>query len=520
MPNKRADYRVTKKTPIGHGGCAIVYRAHHKLSNNIVAFKESYADPYARRRMAREISVQASLSHANVMPILDSDSTQKWFTMPLADGDLRNLQAAMSLRDQVQMIDEVAQGLGAAHQLGHVHRDVTPGNILRLSENGMSRFVVADWGLVRQPHGHTTAVLTSENRFIGTQGFAAPEMYVDPHAARAPADVYSLGRVAAWMATGTLPLMMEPLLPEGPWRSFVRRTTERDASVRVQTMGELRELLAEVREEAPIPSLGAPELAKRALAGDSAASLALAQLGLDDRDNAELFLDYVRCADAGSVVTKSSEDASALVSSMLHHVTHEWGRRSFNDANPVLRWILQVAQAAEGRNVQGLLEDSARALFEGEAHWERYDQRRLTREWLVRLRGTSAQTVARALRAAPSASSWYLQEGWTPTSADSAIRGALAAHRVPRVDTLADPIVEYGSMSHAERLAKIRAVASVHCGDEDDITKLSYAAFFLDRVSQTESDPEVLAQIALMRAHIDRENAALADEMEQNNPRY
>ncbi len=91
---------------------------------------------------------------------------------------------------------------------------------------------------------------------------------------------------------------------------------------------------------------------------------------------------------------------------------------------------------------------------------------------------------------------------------------------VSRAETSSDLIAEYERIPQSERLTKIRTVAAVRCGDEDDITKLSYAAWFLDQIAQVEGDPEVLAQIALLRAHVEREIAALADEMEQANPRY
>ncbi|WP_437893324.1 protein kinase domain-containing protein [Sorangium sp. So ce124] len=428
MPGDRRAYQVSKASPIGRGGCATVYRAVYKPAAQIVAFKESFADDYARRRMAREIKIQGILKHAHVMPVLDADSKGKWFTMPLADGDLR-LLPPRGHSEIVAMTTEVSLGLQAAHEAGHVHRDVTPGNILRITEGKASRHVVADWGLVRQPHGKTTALLTSETRFIGTQGFAAPEMYVEPHSAGITADIYSLGRVVAWLVTGTQPVTTQPLLPEGPWRHFVRRMTEPDPRARPQSMTEVRELLATVVEEQPNTAASAPDLAQRAVRGDTAASRALVQLGLDEPRNSELFLDYITAVDTEFLVRGSEAHAGALLASMAYHLSHDWGHRSFDDANPSMSWILQLAQAAASANRQGLLEDAARALFEAEAHWKRFDQRRRTRGWLLSLRGVSAQTVARALRTHPAAMEWYEEENWSSTSADIAIREAFKAVR-------------------------------------------------------------------------------------------
>ncbi|MRG98575.1 serine/threonine-protein kinase [Polyangium spumosum] len=263
MAGERGDYKVTKGTPIGRGGCATVYRAVHKPTQREVAFKESFSTEYARRRMAREIDIQRGLVHPNVMPILDADPKGKWFIMPLADGDLRKL-SPLTHPAIVAMVTDVSGGLETAHAAGHVHRDVTPGNILRVTENGGSRFVVADWGLVRQPHGKTTAILTSDTRFIGTLGYAAPEMYHDPHGATFTADVYSLGRVVSYLATGKDPdpVMIQSNLPEGPWYKFVHQTTLLDPKARPQSMAEVRALLATVVEEKPSPIAPAANLAE------------------------------------------------------------------------------------------------------------------------------------------------------------------------------------------------------------------------------------------------------------------
>src|SRR5512139_755656 len=84
-----------------------------------------------------------------------------------------------------------------------------------------------------------------------------------------------------------------------------------------------------------------------------------------------------------------------------------------------------LAEAAESHSEMGLLEDAARALFKGDARWERFPQRRRTQAWLERLAGDAAAVVVPALRDVPSASKWYLDEGWRPRTNDPTLRAAL-----------------------------------------------------------------------------------------------
>ena len=254
---RREDYALDK-VPLGRGAYARVHPATHKVSGTTVAMKERLDDEADTvRRMRHEVEQQSRLDHPHVMPILDHDSREfRWFTMPIALGDLSKLRDQVDADELVRVLDEAADALTYAHARDLVHRDVTPKNLLAFADRGRRRWVVADWGLVRRPHGMTTA-RTAQGDF-GTAGFAAPELSDDPHVASPAADVYSLGRIAAWAVTRVNPKPNIPLLPpDGPWRGIVRASTD-DAPTRRPTMSAFRQMLADVRRAIAAPPPTAP----------------------------------------------------------------------------------------------------------------------------------------------------------------------------------------------------------------------------------------------------------------------
>lgn len=247
-PDSRKAKYVLSREPIGEGGQAQVFEAHDRSTNAIVALKRvSSRDHEAISRMRREIEVQSTIKHPNVMPILDHSSQYRWYTMPLAEQSLGKL--SLPLHDDgllIEIVESCAKGLAAAHARGYVHRDLTPNNILQIRDQEGPRWVVSDWGLVRR-HGHTTIARTLPGQSFGTLGFAPPEMWKDAHAVDARADVYSLGRVVAYCLTGEWPAPNSHLLPDGKWREFVKRMTAENVNQRVQNMQEVLCLLEDIK---------------------------------------------------------------------------------------------------------------------------------------------------------------------------------------------------------------------------------------------------------------------------------
>jgi len=232
---------------MGVGGQAEVFRARDKRTNQVVAFKRLLpnlsSDRDAAARMRREIEVQSAIKHPNIMPVLDYSEHYHWYTMPLAEKSLLEMPTPIEYSQILQIIEDIASGLAFAHQSGNIHRDITPNNILELkSGDDNTRWVISDWGLVRRL-GLTSFVRTYPGYPFGTDGFAAPESGQDAHLVNASADVYSLGRVVAWCASGNWPLQNFMLCPEGPLHDFILRTTEPYPHERVADMNEVLRMI-------------------------------------------------------------------------------------------------------------------------------------------------------------------------------------------------------------------------------------------------------------------------------------
>ncbi|WP_078627266.1 protein kinase domain-containing protein [Streptomyces exfoliatus] len=236
----KKDYSLERIPVVG--GQGEVFRGVHKASGIPVAFKRRLSQgSKAGARMRREVDVARLLNgHPHVMPVLDFEAQHHWFVMPLADATAE--EQAHHLKDPKQlrrMIEAVASALAEAHRHGWRHRDIKPSNVLLLH----GRWTLADWGTVRRPRGATTFAGRT-GAYIGTLGFAPPELSVKPNDAVPASDIYSLGRVAAWALTGTSPQANIPLLPaHEPWRTIVREATQHEIGRRPQSIDEFLALI-------------------------------------------------------------------------------------------------------------------------------------------------------------------------------------------------------------------------------------------------------------------------------------
>lgn len=194
---------------LGAGGMGQVWRARDSQTNRVVALKvlpeHSAEDQESRERFRRECEAVAQLTEPHIIPIHDFGDVdgRLFLNMRLVDGiDLRTLikqEGALSPTRAVAIVAQVAGALQAAHDVGLVHRDVKPSNIL-VCANDFAYLI--DFGIA---HAHGDATLTKAGETIGTAAYMAPEAIGAAVKTHARVDVYALTCVLYECLTGTPP---------------------------------------------------------------------------------------------------------------------------------------------------------------------------------------------------------------------------------------------------------------------------------------------------------------------------
>ena len=200
--------RYTIVERIAVGGMGSVYRATDNRLNRTVAvklLKEGLAhDPRFVERFRREARSAAGLTHPNIAGVFDygEEGGRHFIVMELADGrDLARVlldEGPLPVDRALKITAATSDALGHAHQMGVVHRDVKPANIL---VDAHDRVKVTDFGIARAAGDST---ITQTGTILGTAFYLSPEQAsgdnLGPYS-----DVYSLGVVLYEMLTGAVP---------------------------------------------------------------------------------------------------------------------------------------------------------------------------------------------------------------------------------------------------------------------------------------------------------------------------
>jgi eukaryotic-like serine/threonine-protein kinase len=257
---------------VGEGGMSSVYRAHDTVLERRVAIKvlhEHFSrDPEYVERFRREARAIARLAHPNVVTVIDRGEWEgrQFIVFEHVAGE--NLKAVISREGPLpvdralELACQIARALAFAHELGIVHRDVKPHNVL-LDGSGTAK--VTDFGIARALDSDDA--LTATGTVLGTGQYLSPEQ-ANGERGDERSDQYSLGVVTFELLTGTAPYSGDNLMavamrhvrdpvpsvrtlrPDLPERvdAVIARAMAKRPEDRFDSMGELAVALESCRE--------------------------------------------------------------------------------------------------------------------------------------------------------------------------------------------------------------------------------------------------------------------------------
>jgi len=282
------DGRYEVLEELGTGGMGKVYRVVDKKIAEEVALKllkpEIAADKMTMERFRNEMKFARKISHKNVCRMYhfgEKGGTQ-YITMEYVAGeDLKSTikrVGQLSVLKAISIAKQVCEGLVEAHNLGLVHRDLKPRNIM-VDQEGNAR--IMDFGIARSLK---TDGITTTGVMIGTPDYMSPEQ-AEAKEVDQRADLYSLGITLYEMVTGSVPFKGDSAfsiafkhktekppspkeinvhIPEGLNR-LILKCIEKDKEKRYQSAEELLSDLSNLEKDLPTKEIAPAERKPTAL---------------------------------------------------------------------------------------------------------------------------------------------------------------------------------------------------------------------------------------------------------------
>ncbi|MFJ5828029.1 protein kinase [Streptomyces sp. NPDC093089] len=203
---------------LGEGGMASVYLAYDSALDRQVAIKTLHTElgreQSFRERFRREAQAVAKLSHTNIVSVFDTGedtldgAVMPYIVMEYVEGQpLGSVLAAdvqqygaMPADKVLKVTADVLAALEVSHEMGLVHRDIKPGNVMT-TKRGVVK--VMDFGIARAMQSGVTS-MTQTGMVVGTPQYLSPEQALG-RAVDARSDLYSVGIMLFQLLTGRLP---------------------------------------------------------------------------------------------------------------------------------------------------------------------------------------------------------------------------------------------------------------------------------------------------------------------------
>jgi tRNA A-37 threonylcarbamoyl transferase component Bud32 len=203
---------------LGQGGMAAVHLAYDSVLDRQVAIKTLHTElgrePAFRERFRREAQAVAKLTHTNIVSVFDTGEddvdgmTTPYIVMEYIEGrplgsvldeDVRQY-GAMPADKALKITADVLAALEISHEMGLVHRDIKPGNVM-MTKRGVVK--VMDFGIARAMQSGVTS-MTQTGMVVGTPQYLSPEQALG-RGVDARSDLYSVGIMLFQLVTGRLP---------------------------------------------------------------------------------------------------------------------------------------------------------------------------------------------------------------------------------------------------------------------------------------------------------------------------
>ncbi|WP_411149632.1 protein kinase domain-containing protein [Streptomyces sp. A30] len=203
---------------LGEGGMASVHLAYDAVLDRQVAIKTLHTElgreQAFRERFRREAQAVAKLTHTNIVSVFDTGedaldgTTMPYIVMEYVEGqplgsvlnaDVRQY-GAMPADKALKITADVLAALEISHEMGLVHRDIKPGNVM-MTKRGVVK--VMDFGIARAMQSGVTS-MTQTGMVVGTPQYLSPEQALG-RGVDARSDLYSVGIMLFQLVTGRLP---------------------------------------------------------------------------------------------------------------------------------------------------------------------------------------------------------------------------------------------------------------------------------------------------------------------------
>ncbi|MFI6640532.1 protein kinase [Streptomyces sp. NPDC050504] len=288
---------------LGEGGMASVYLAYDSALDRQVAIKTLHTElgreQSFRERFRREAQAVAKLSHTNIVSVFDTGEDEldgalmPYIVMEYVEGhplgsvlaaDVRQY-GAMPTDKALKVTSDVLAALETSHEMGLVHRDIKPGNVM-MTKRGVVK--VMDFGIARAMQSGVTS-MTQTGMVVGTPQYLSPEQALG-RGVDARSDLYSVGIMLFQLLTGRIPfdadsplaiayahVQEEPVAPSTINRSLppavdalVARALKKNPNERFPSAAAMRDEIARVLGAG---QTGAPAIVPGAHTGSSGAGV-------------------------------------------------------------------------------------------------------------------------------------------------------------------------------------------------------------------------------------------------------